>query len=53
MEIDANVVIKLYKDRLSNVENELIINQAQIVLLQEKIDTLKRLLSENDIEINN
>ena len=51
MEIDINIIIDLYKERLANVENDLIISKAQAVTMQEKIDKLEGLLKENNIEI--
>lgn len=51
MEINIQTVIDLYKDRLSNVENELIMSQAHTITLQLEVEKLKNLLKENNIEI--
>ena len=51
MDIDAKLIINLYKEKLSNVENELIMTTAQIITLQQEIDKLKNILKENGIDI--
>lgn len=50
MEINIDVVINLYKERLANIENDLIMSQAQVFTLQEKVAKLEGLLKENNIE---
>lgn len=51
MDIDVSLIINLYKEKLSNVENELIIFNAQVITLQQEIDKLKNILKENGIDI--
>ena len=51
MEVDINIVMDLYKERLANVESDLIISKAQVVSLQNKITKLEELLKENNIDI--
>lgn len=51
MEINIDVIISLYKERLANVENDLIISQAQVISFQNKITKLEELLKENNIDI--
>lgn len=51
MEINIQTVIDLYKDRLANTENELIMSQAQIITLQQEVNKLKNLLKENNIDV--
>lgn len=48
MDIDVGLVINLYKEKLSNIENELIISNAQVITLQQEIDKLTVGLKEKD-----
>lgn len=50
MEIDVMTIINLYKEKLSNTEHELLINQAKIIALEKRIEQLEGLLKENNIE---
>lgn len=51
MEINVETVIVLYKEKLSNVEHDLIIREAQIKELQSQIDNLNKLLKDNNIDV--
>lgn len=51
MDLDIGLVMNLYKERLSNVENELIIANAQIITLQQELDNL--LNKSNKQELDN
>lgn len=50
MDVDAKLIISLYKEKLSSTENELIMTTAQVIVLQQEIERLKNLLSENGID---
>lgn len=50
MEIDVMTIINLYKEKLSNTEHELIINQVKVITLEQRIEQLEGLLKENNIE---
>lgn len=51
MEVNIDLVISLYKERLANTENDLVMNQAQVITLQERVAQLEELLKENNIEV--
>lgn len=51
MEVNIDLVISLYKERLANAENDLVMNQAQVITLQERVSKLEELLKENNIEV--
>lgn len=51
MEINIDIIIDLYKKRMMEAEQGLIISQAQVIAMEERINKLERLLKENNIEI--
>lgn len=51
MEINIETIIDLYQNKLSITEKDLIMTQAQVITLQNKIEKLENLLKENNIDI--